>query len=887
GVILDVDERMFKDYPNQFAPFRIPCENHYNGTLFRYPLRTEVDSTDSEISDRIYKPDAILEMFDKFYEHESIDSLLFIKYIERISFYEIKNGANELELLYTIQLENADEVREKRRLIAKNIGPMMNLLKSGELKGNNQLDTSYIATFCRQKGDSKENSSWLILNYLDDLLETEKYFQNEFKRSIGDHKFIPNVGLAVPINDLMIAGSLFCFLPLPISTPFPVSVHGYFADCYYKEHEYLVCLVAPILDYNVKDENFLKHLGWNTYPDVRTVLEQLELCYVRSSNGQSPENLKEICNAIYKYMYKAFQKDDKEEFEIMKNDLENKPWIWHNDAFYSADKFVFRLPTEFEDNNSLIVELPPGYISDFKSLFEAMGVRNEIGVKELILIINNMVEGNEERKLSDDEINHNADDAKATNLSVIVDERPKFQHSSKMSLLTKEMDGWQVGFNCAYHLTDLPSIVSREYIIFFDPNEKYLPAQGRPPKRKKGFKINFMKTKFKESFPDQCYPYEALDCNFNEIFNGTLFRLPLRTDQLASDSKITNHVVKIEEILQLFNGVQGNKEMLFLRNIELCSLRHINDHEQVPQPIWQAQIYMSDDHRDIRKSVTDCIQTYQLDIKIEINDILNSKISEIWLLCIGGHERIRSEELENISRRTQIKFPNPPELKGEIFSYLPLSISTNLGVHLNGNFSLSSSRSNVLQFENDVDHKRIIPNNSLNAFVLASTLYDSSIHLFLNTFADKNKFLPPELQNDPVCLEALGRIGLKNQVNSDTYIECAQEIAQEIVIQINQARFPANEIEDRAKTLVLYLYEHVNSLNFNEQQWEIIIEMKFVPSEKNLSPFYYEPKVTTGSSSETEVTPVNLTNIFLTTSAELEKNPTRKPNQIHLQQKRR
>ncbi|CAI2172314.1 14078_t:CDS:1, partial [Funneliformis geosporum] len=41
------------------------------GTLFRYPLRTGVDSTDSETSDRIYKPVAILEMFDKFYEHES------------------------------------------------------------------------------------------------------------------------------------------------------------------------------------------------------------------------------------------------------------------------------------------------------------------------------------------------------------------------------------------------------------------------------------------------------------------------------------------------------------------------------------------------------------------------------------------------------------------------------------------------------------------------------------------------------------------------------------------------------------------------------------------------------------------------------------------------
>src|SRR5207248_6135598 len=36
-----------------------------------------------------------------------------------------------------------------------------------------------------------------------------------------------------------------------------------------------------------------------------------------------------------------------------------------------------------------------------------------------------------------------------------------------------------------------------------------------------------------------------------------------------------------------------------------------------------------------------------------------------------------------------------------MFSYLSLSISTNLGVHLSGNFSLSSARSNILQSEND------------------------------------------------------------------------------------------------------------------------------------------------------------------------------------------
>jgi hypothetical protein len=90
--------------------------------------------------------------------------------------------------------------------------------------------TSYVASFSRQQNRSpKEINSWLILNYLDDLLETETYFQEKFNKSIGNYKFIPNVGLAISLNDLNATGKLFCFLPLPIDMPFLVSVHGYFA----------------------------------------------------------------------------------------------------------------------------------------------------------------------------------------------------------------------------------------------------------------------------------------------------------------------------------------------------------------------------------------------------------------------------------------------------------------------------------------------------------------------------------------------------------------------------------------------------------------------------------------------------------------------------------
>jgi len=241
-----VQKNLAEEYPDQFTPFRISCreprdkpfKKPFKGTIFRYPLR---NYTESEICTKIYESKEILKMFHTFYEKESINCLLFLKYIERIYFYEIKKGATELDLLYAIQLDNADQVRHQRRLIAEKIVPMMKSLKSGDLSDNNQLEMkSYIASFSRQRKDGpKETNKWLILNYLDDLLKTEKYFQENFRKNIGDYKFIPNVGLAVPLSNLRATGTLFCFLPLPISMPFRVSVHGYFAvsikgfDIYY------------------------------------------------------------------------------------------------------------------------------------------------------------------------------------------------------------------------------------------------------------------------------------------------------------------------------------------------------------------------------------------------------------------------------------------------------------------------------------------------------------------------------------------------------------------------------------------------------------------------------------------------------------------------------
>ncbi|RIA90189.1 hypothetical protein C1645_823690 [Glomus cerebriforme] len=378
----------------------------------------------------------------------------------------------------------------------------------------------------------------------------------------------------------------------------------------------------------------------------------------------------------------------------------------------------------------------------------------------------------------------NADDTGAKHFLVIVDERKNIQYDpSERSFLSPEMEDWKgpaiwiyndaeftnddfrslikrigeksnditkigkfgLGFNCAFHITDVPSFVSGKYIAFLDPHAKFLPPSGFPPRRPKGSRIDFSATKFKENFQDQCHPYEAIfdfikkcfpekyeteSCDLSKEFKGTLFRLPLRTFKTAKDSNISDKVIDIKKILEIFNdiNIQDNNEMLFLRNIESCSLYYMTNRD--PQLYWKEKIYMTDECRRSRQQVTNKQQIYQLDIE-KFNYKQSKKSSEIWAICTGGHDKIKPElrDLEkklqkfpdenrklkprggvatllaksderSLNELRENSFPNPPEFTGKIYSYLSLSIISNLGVHLNGDFSLSSARSDILQSEN-------------------------------------------------------------------------------------------------------------------------------------------------------------------------------------------
>ncbi|CAG8485207.1 6450_t:CDS:10 [Cetraspora pellucida] len=236
GAIYDDFATLSEKYPDQFYPFKnlgkkfkIPFDGSFDGTIFRYPLRTEQDSKNSKISDKICNPDKVLEMFKTFFKNDSVDCLLFLRYIERIEFYELKEGKSEPELIYKILLKDAEKVRERRQMIVKAISPMMKNLKENKLIQKTTIDVSYNASIVLyEKEEVVDESLWLILNMLDDLHNAKTKFPNDFGERLGT---ISNVGLAAKLNlsQNNFHGKLFCFFPFPINTPFRVSINGHFA----------------------------------------------------------------------------------------------------------------------------------------------------------------------------------------------------------------------------------------------------------------------------------------------------------------------------------------------------------------------------------------------------------------------------------------------------------------------------------------------------------------------------------------------------------------------------------------------------------------------------------------------------------------------------------
>ncbi len=212
------------------------------------------------------------------------------------------------------------------------------------------------------------------------------------------------------------------------------------------------------------------------------------------------------------------------------------------------------------------------------------------------------------------ELIQNADDSGASTVKVLVSNR----HNATSSLLGPKMQAWQgpaiyvyndstfsdrdfqnlskigqaskldklittgrfgLGFNAVFHWTDVPSFVTGDHLVMFDPHEKYVPGATSTSR---GIKIKFSATDLLDQFPDQFEPYKKFGCDMKAHFKGTLFRFPLRNLQTVHESEISKTTFdekSIDELLTTFKAAVP-RFLLFLRNVKRVEVHMESDDDE-------------------------------------------------------------------------------------------------------------------------------------------------------------------------------------------------------------------------------------------------------------------------------------------------------------------
>ncbi len=342
----------------------------------------------------------------------------------------------------------------------------------------------------------------------------------------------------------------------------------------------------------------------------------------------------------------------------------------------------------------------------------------------------------------------------AYNNAVFTDE--DFENINKLAGETKVEDiskigRFGLGFNAVYHLTDVPSFITREHLVIFDPNIHHLQPHIKDRSRP-GIHINLAeKPESLRRYHDQFQLYNGVfGCRTVQTrsgfyYNGTLFRFPFRTAYQASSSDISNTAYGRDRVKAIVSSLCecASTLLIFSQNVKKVEVYELNGSSQpdkmrlvlsVNKPAVQAfrRKRVNDaepfikqcskwwaNYRDSQKSCTEypsgCelvnIVTTKEPSKLSRCDRRHSSDLMWFVVSASGTDAsltiARSPEgrtrgflpcggaafvVQRASELASWESDVTSDLYGELFCFLPLSIPTGLPVHVNGYFAIMSNR---------------------------------------------------------------------------------------------------------------------------------------------------------------------------------------------------
>jgi hypothetical protein len=360
------------------------------------------------------------------------------------------------------------------------------------------------------------------------------------------------------------------------------------------------------------------------------------------------------------------------------------------------------------------------------------------------------------------ELIQNADDAGATKIEVIIDWRyhhadnlpdpgmtallgpallvyndavftdNDFQSIQNLGVSGKREDlqktgRFGVGFNSVYHVTDYPNFISRDRIVFFDPN---LTAIAHISNQEPGRSWNLAQSQWWDDYPEfmQIYEIGGLQPGTTD-FPGTLFRLSLRTLEQAQCSQIRQQPFGVDNIQELLTELENNADelLLFLKSLVEVRVRQVNADSSVedlitivtqnaPEVLAQRRQLQSALQGGLEALLEQChvdqqlpqisyLQTIQTTIQ-QTQTITQWRVCSLLRVDKDGEIRDTIVQLAEqgqkaipwagaaacLSRTSSSEQNASVELAGRAYCFLPLPQITGLPIHVNGFFDLDSSR---------------------------------------------------------------------------------------------------------------------------------------------------------------------------------------------------
>ena len=268
-----------------------------------------------------------------------------------------------------------------------------------------------------------------------------------------------------------------------------------------------------------------------------------------------------------------------------------------------------------------------------------------------------------------------------------------FENITKLAGATKQkkhlkIGKFGIGFCSVYHITDVPSFISRDRLYIFDPTLKHLGKEVRNPALP-GKKLTFTKRLIQNS--KQLEPYDNL-FHFNrfESYQGTMFRLPFRTSQSELSGKCYTEKTAMELLEDIYNCCESL--ILFLQHVHTITYQRINSGESHPTTLFTVHkeefglpLSFPADHMTALSIDTvknnETKSTKWLTSNCSMNN--EGKVAVASVAC-----RLDSEPGTSVYRVQK-------SLRGEIFCYLPLSQSTGLPAHVSCNFAVINNRRGI------------------------------------------------------------------------------------------------------------------------------------------------------------------------------------------------